>query len=52
MSSRTNFHQITTESEIFNEVFTFKRNLFIVFIVKNIDLRVIVEVFLMRAKIT
>ena len=38
------------QSKIFNEVFTFKRNLFVVFIVKNIDLRVIVDLFLVRAK--
>ena len=35
---------------MFNEVFTFKKNLFVVFIVKNIDLRVIVELFLVTAK--
>ena len=47
-SSKIDFHRLT--DKIFNNVFAFKGNLLITFIVKNIHLRIIVESFLVWTK--
>ena len=48
-SSMIDFHRLTPK--IFNKVFTFKGNLFIAFIVKNINLGIRVEFFGMDEKL-
>ena len=47
-SSKIDFHQLTVQ-DIY-KVFAFEGNLFIAFIVKNIDLGIIVEFFLVWTK--